>query len=215
MAKTNKEISLIISGIKKELGPTKPVVLHSNPFKTLVSTVLSARTKDETTFPASLRLFRKFHTPEKLSKAKLTEIEKLIFPVGFYKTKARHIKELSKILIEDYNSKVPKEFTELVKLPGVGRKTANIVLSLSFKIPAIAVDTHVHRISNRLGLVDTNKPEKTEQELMLILPKKYWLEINELLVKFGQQRCKPINPECHNCPILNYCDYGKTVFKSR
>jgi len=204
-----KNIHSIIKLLRKEIGLTKPAVLHSTPFKTLISTVLSARTKDSTTFPASKRLFKKFSTPLKLSKASVREVEKLIFPVGFYKTKAKHIIQASKILLSKFKGKVPKTIEGLTSLPGVGRKTANIVLAFSFKIPAIPVDTHVHRISNRLGIVKTKKPEETEKVLEKILPKKYWLEINELMVKFGQRKCFPRNPNCPECSLKKHCDFYK------
>ncbi|HIH33365.1 MAG TPA: endonuclease III [Candidatus Diapherotrites archaeon] len=198
--------------LRKEIGITKPAVLHPTPFKTLISTVLSARTKDSTTFPASVRLFKKFPNAKKLSKASVREVQKLIFPVGFYKTKAKRIIRISKILLQKFHGKVPKTLPELISLPGVGRKTANIVLAFSFRIPAIAVDTHVHRISNRLGIVEEKTPEKTEQALMKVLPKKYWLEINELMVKFGQRKCFPRSPNCFACSLQKHCGYYKNVF---
>lgn len=205
--KSRKEITAIIKGIKRQLGKTRPVVLFRGPFQTLIATVLSARTKDTTTYPAAKRLFAKFPNPKKLVKAKVKQIEQLIFPVGFYRTKARRIKQISKILIGKFNFKVPRTIYELTSLPGVGRKTANIVLAFSFKIPAIAVDVHVNRISNRIGLVKTKKPEQTENELEKILRKDEWLEINELMVKFGQRVCRPVGPKCENCRISKYCNY--------
>lgn len=206
-----KNIDLIIRLLRKEIGVTKPAVLHPNAFQTLIATVLSARTKDSTTFPASQRLFKKFPTIEKLSKASAQEVEKLIFPVGFYKTKAKRIIQIAIILKAKFNSKVPKTIKELTSLPGVGRKTANIVLAFSFRIPAIPVDTHVFRISNRLGLVREKTPEKTEKALEKVLSKKYWLEINELMVKFGQRKCFPRNPNCPECSLQKHCDYYEKV----
>ena len=207
-----KNINAIIRLLRKEIGVSKPIVLHSTHFQTLISTVLSARTKDSTTFPASKRLFTKFPTLENLSKASVQEVESLIFPVGFYKTKAKRVIQISKILREKFHSKVPKTLEELTSLPGVGRKTANIVLAFSFKIPAIPVDTHVFRISNRLGLVKEETPEKTEKALEKALPVKYWLEINELMVKFGQRKCFPRNPNCPACSLKKHCDYFKNNF---
>jgi endonuclease III len=157
-------------------------VFGSDPYKTLVSTILSARTKDEVTFEASKRLFKTAPHLEQLGKLEVKVVEKLIYPVGFYKTKAKHLHELSKLI-----HKVPKTREELMKLPGVGRKTANLVLNRAFGIPAIAVDTHVHRISNLLDWVHTKTPEQTEKELVKVLPKKYWPETNRLFVSIGRQ----------------------------
>jgi endonuclease III len=157
-------------------------VFGSDPYKTLVSTILSARTKDEVTLEASKRLFEVAPNLNQLGKLEIGTIEKLIYPVGFYKTKANHLHKLSGLI-----KTVPKTREELVKLPGVGRKTANLVLNRAFGIPAIAVDTHVHRISNLLGWVHTNSPEQTEKELTKVLPKKYWPETNKLLVSIGRQ----------------------------
>lgn len=157
-------------------------VYGSDPYKTLISTIMSARTNDDTTLKASKRLFRKAATLNKLGNLSETEIRKLIYPVGFYRTKAKHIKKLAGLI-----KKVPETREKLMELPGVGRKTANLVLNRAFKIPAIAVDTHVHRISNMLGWVHTKTPEKTETELTKILPKKYWPETNKLFVSIGRQ----------------------------
>ncbi len=157
-------------------------VFGKNPYKTLVSTLLSARTKDEVTLEASKRLFKRAKDLEVLKKLSEEEISKIIYPVGFYKTKARHLKKLSSLI-----KKVPKTREELIKLPGVGRKTANLVLNRAFGIPAIAVDTHVHRISNLLGWVKTKNPEETEKQLIKFLPKKYWSDTNRLFVSIGRQ----------------------------
>ncbi len=162
-------------------------VFGNNPYKTLVSTLMSSRTNDDTTIKAALRLFKKAPNINKLAKLKQKEIEKLIYPVGFYKTKAKHIKKLAEIIVKKYKGKMPSTREELTKIPGVGRKTANLVLNRAFGIPAIAVDTHVHRISNLLGWVKTKKPEETERELEKILPKKYWKDINRLFVSIGRQ----------------------------
>ncbi len=179
-----------------------------DPFKTLIATVISARTKDEVTIAASERLFKRYPTIKKLAGAKREEVSKLIYPAGFYKTKAPRIIEIAKTILDKHNGKVPNNINELTKLPGVGRKTANIVLAYAFGIPAIAVDTHVHRISNRIGLVKTKTPEKTEQELMKIVPKDIWVDVNWTLVRLGQTVCKPRKPECEVCPISDLCDYG-------
>lgn len=162
-------------------------VFGKNPYKTLISTLMSSRTNDDTTLKAALRLFKKAPNINKLAKLEQKEIEKLIYPVGFYKTKAKYIKKLSKILIKNYQGQVPSTREELIKLPGIGRKTANLVLNRAFGIPAIAVDTHVHRISNLLGWVKTKKPEETEKKLEEILPQKYWEDINRLFVSIGRQ----------------------------
>jgi len=162
-------------------------VFGSDPYKTLVSTVLSARTKDEVTLEASKRLFAKAPDLKSLSLLDQLEIRNLIYPVGFYKTKAKHLKELARTVLAKYGGKVPMTRSDLVSLPGVGVKTANLVLNRAFGIPAIAVDTHVHRISNLLGWVHTKTPEQTEKELVKILPKKYWSDMNKLFVSIGRQ----------------------------
>lgn len=159
----------------------------NDPLKTLVSTLLSSRTKDEVTFEASKRLFKKASNLKQLGKLETIEIQKLIYPVGFYKTKAKHLKSLERMISNNFNGKVPSSREELMKLPGVGRKTANLVLNRAYNIPAIAVDTHVHKISNLLGWVKTKTPEQTEKELDRILPKKYWSDMNRLFVSMGRQ----------------------------
>ena len=176
-----------------------------SPFTVLISTILSSRTKDEVTGIASERLFARAATPQKIAELDETEIARLIYPVGFYNTKARRIKEVCKILLEEYNSRVPSTIDELLKLPGVGRKTANLVIALGFNKPGICVDTHVHRITNRWGLVHTKAPRETEQRLRQILPRHYWIEFNTLLVGFGQNICKPISPLCSRCPLDTSC----------
>ncbi|MFX1393750.1 MAG: endonuclease III domain-containing protein [Promethearchaeota archaeon] len=176
-----------------------------DPFKILISTILSARTKDTNTRAVTEKLFAKYNTPQLIADADLEDLEELIKSSGFYKVKAARIKEVSKIIHEQYDNIVPKGFKELINLPGVGSKTANCVLVYAFQIPAIPVDTHVHRISNRLGWVKTNKPESTEKELKKIIPKELWLKLNRLFVKFGQEICVPINPKHNICPIENFC----------
>jgi endonuclease-3 len=163
-----------------------PLEIYKDKYKILVSTILSARTKDETTLEASERLFKKAPNLQKLNSLETKEIEKLIYPVGFYKTKAKHLKELSRIILEKHKGEIPQKRSDLVKLPGVGRKTANLVLNRAFKKPAIAVDTHVHKISNLLGWVKTKTPQETEEKLVKIIPKKYWKDVNRLFVSVGR-----------------------------
>jgi len=178
---------------------------EKDPFKVLVSTILSLRTKDEVTARASEKLFRVVKSPRDLLELSEEEIEKLIYPVGFYRRKARNLKEIAKILIEKYNGKVPDTIDELLKLPGVGRKTANLVVTLGFGKPGICVDTHVHRIMNRIGYVKTKTPKETEFALREKLPKEFWIEINDLLVSLGQNVCHPTSPKCSQCPISKLC----------
>lgn len=181
------------------------------PFSILIGTILSARTRDENTTKIVKLLFSKYKNPKQLANAKLKDVEKIIKPIGFYHVKAKRIIDVAKIIDSKYNGKVPQNLEELVDLPGVGRKTANCVLVYAFDKPAIPVDIHVHRISNRLGLVKTKTPEETEVELMKKIPKKYWLEINDTFVMYGQNICKPITPLCDVCKIKSYCDYYKTT----
>ena len=176
-----------------------------DPFKILISTILSARTKDANTKEATETLFAKFNTPKMIAEAKVEDLEPLIYKSGFYKVKAARIKEVSRIIDVDYNGDVPKDYDELMNLPGVGSKTANCVLVYAFNIPAIPVDTHVHRISNRLGWVKTKTPVNTEKALKKVVPRELWLKLNRSLVKFGQQICIPINPKHDKCPIKEIC----------
>lgn len=180
--------------------------IEKTPFTTLISCLLSLRTKDEVTAKASYRLFKKSSTPKDMLKLTEEEIQKLIYPVGFYKTKAKRIKEISKTLLEKYDGNVPNDFEELLKLKGVGRKTANIVMVYGYKKHGfLPIDTHCHRIPNRLGWIKTKTPEETEIALKKMLPKKYWDDFNNLFVKFGQIICVPISPFCSKCPINKYC----------
>ncbi len=176
-----------------------------DPFKILISTILSARTRDANTRIATDRLFSKYRTPKSIAEADVEEIEQLIKSSGFYKVKASRIIEVSKQLIEKYNSKVPDQYEDLVNLPGVGSKTANCVLVYAFKVPAIPVDTHVHRISNRLRWVKSKSPLQTEKALKEKIPKELWLQLNRLFVTFGQQICLPIRPKCDTCIIAETC----------
>ena len=185
---------------------------YESPFRVLVSCILSLRTQDSTTAKASHRLFAVADTPQAMAKLSANKIEKLIYPVGFYKTKAKDILAICRTLIDQYGGKVPDEIDELLKFKGVGRKTANLVVTLGYKKPGICVDTHVHRISNRWGYIKTKTPEKTETALRAKLPKQYWIEYNDLLVSFGQHLCRPISPVCSQCPVKKYCrQIGVTV----
>lgn len=177
----------------------------NDPFKVLISTILSLRTKDQTTIKVAKNLFKKIKTFQDLNQISQSELETLIHSCGFYKTKAKSLKNISKEILEKYNNTVPNEINTLLKLPGVGRKTANLVISLGFQKPAICVDVHVHRISNRIGYTKTKTPEQTEHELRKSLPKTYWNKYNQLLVSLGQTICKPQNPNCQTCPIKKYC----------
>ncbi|MEN6592213.1 MAG: endonuclease III [Methanobacterium sp.] len=178
-----------------------------HPFRVLIRTILSQRTRDENTDHASALLFSKFRTPEEIAQADIEDIEKLIVSAGFYHVKAARIKKVSQILLDEFEGKVPNTIEELLTLPGVGRKTANCVLVYGFKKPAICVDVHVHRISNRIGLVETRTPEQTEDELKKLVPRKYWLEINDLMVQFGQTICRPVNPLHDICSVSDLCKF--------
>lgn len=179
--------------------------ISKNPFKILISTMLSLRTKDNVTHTATEKLFNEADTPKKILKLKVGEIEKLIYPVGFYKTKAKNIKDACNLINTKYNNKVPDSIEELLKIKGVGRKTANLVITLGYDKAGICVDTHVHRITNRIGYVNTKNPTKTEFALRKKLPKEYWRELNDLLVVYGQNLCRPISPFCSKCKISIYC----------
>jgi len=181
------------------------VSTRKDPFITLISCLLSLRTRDEVTARASERLFALAKTPEEMLNLKKEEIAAAIYPVGFYKRKAEQISDICRVLVEKYDSHVPDNLEELLKLRGVGRKTANIVITMGYNKPGIAVDTHVHRISNRLGLVSTKSPNQTEFALRKTLPKQYWIVFNDLLVMHGKTICTPISPKCSICPITEYC----------
>jgi len=176
-----------------------------NPFKVLISTILSARAKDSQTERVSKFLFKIADTPQKLSKLDHDTLCKILYSIGFYRTKAKRIKEASKFLLENYNGKVPKTREELIKIPGVGRKVANIVLAECFNLSVIAVDVHQHRIPNRMGLIRTKNPLETEKELMEIYPKKEWNKLNRCFVVHGQNICLPISPKCSLCKVETYC----------
>ncbi len=199
------------------IGPPRMTALNElheaeteGPFSILIGTILSARTKDENTTKVVKKLFSRYKTPQALAKAKVRDVERLIKSIGFYHVKTKRIIQVASIIDSQYKGKVPENFEKLIELPGVGRKTANCVLVYAFDTPAIPVDTHVHRISNRLGLVDTKMPEETEMELRKKIPKKYWLQINDTFVMFGQNICKPISPMCDICKIKTKCNYYKS-----
>ncbi len=185
-----------------------------DPLQILIGTILSARTRDENTTVAVRNLFMKYKTAKQLADANPKHIEKLIKPAGFYRVKAKRIKDVANMLIEEYAGRVPNNIDELLSLPGVGRKTANCVLVYAFNKPAVPVDTHVHRISNRLGLVETKTPEQTELELTSKIDKKYWTKINDTFVMFGQNICRPVGPLCEPCLLKRSCKYYKQVKSS-
>lgn len=185
--KPSVEVEKVLSIFQKNYKQIPLIPVSTTPFQTLVAVMLSARTRDETTARVCQRLFKVAPTPQKLAQLESSEIENFIYPVGFYKTKARHLKQLAQGVVERFGGEIPKTIEGLTSLPGVGRKTANIVLARAFNIPAIGVDTHVHRVANVLGWVKTKNPEQTERELMKILPKKHWVDVNNLLVSIGQQ----------------------------
>ncbi|MCP2519274.1 endonuclease III [SCandidatus Aminicenantes bacterium Aminicenantia_JdfR_composite] len=199
-----RKVESIIAILKSHYKPFE--FSSRDPFKVLITTILSQRTRDENTALASKRFFEVVRSPEDVLKLDPKIIEETIKPSGFYKVKAKRIIEISKQLVNNYGSKVPFKKEELLKFKGVGRKTANAVSAFAFNKPAIVVDTHVHRISNRLGLINSKNPEQTEYELSKIVPKKYWILINKLFVIHGQKICRPINPKCSECKITNFCD---------
>lgn len=207
---TSHEIGVVFSLLAQHHRPTMLEQLKGYAhFQLLVATLLSSRTKDSTTIPVVKKLFQKYPTPQHFVKAKLHSLQQELYGIGFYKVKARHVKELSKIVVEKYSGRIPDTFEELTSLPGVGRKTAHCVLSYAFHKPAIGVDVHVHRISNRLGWVKTDTPEETEEALKKIIPKKLWIKVNMLLVDHGQRICLPRKPKCEACPINRYCALGQ------
>lgn len=182
-----------------------------DPYRVLIRTILSQRTRDENTDQASTLLFSKYQTINEIAEADVEDLEQLVHRAGFYHVKAGRIKEVSQILLDEYDGIVPDDVDELLTLPGVGRKTANCVLVYGFEKPAVCVDVHVHRISNRLGLVKTQYPEQTEVELMKVVPRYYWIELNDLLVQFGQTICRPVSPLHDDCPISEWCDYYRDI----
>ena len=204
-------IGRVIARLKREAPTWRPTAIADvtersrDPFKVLIACLLSLRTKDETTGPASERLFALADTPETMLRLRPRQIERAIFPVGFYRTKARVILGVCRDLIERFESQVPPSIDALLTLKGVGRKTANLVVTQAFNKPGICVDVHVHRISNRLGYVKTRNPEETEMALRAKLPRRYWIGYNDLLVSFGQNICLPVSPRCSACPVRPSC----------
>lgn len=205
MTDIDKIVSLLKDAKQPQSEFVKLMDSFKNPYLVLIACILSLRTNDKTTYPATLRMLELAKTPKEMKNVNQEELSKAIYPVGFYENKARQIIELSKTIDEELNGQVPDEIEDLIKFKGVGRKTANLVLSLGFNKPAICVDVHVHRIFNRLGYIKTKTPEETEFALREKLPQKYWIDINTLLVTHGQNVCKPIKPKCSECPIARYC----------
>lgn len=208
MRKKNK-VEKIIEILEQEFPNAKIRLNHSNPFELLVATILSAQCTDERVNLVTSELFKKYRTPFDFANLKNEELERLIYSTGYYKSKAKHIIESSKLIIEKFNGNVPDTMESLLQLPGVGRKTANVILSHSFSKPGIVVDTHVIRITNRLGLVDTKDPKKIEFQLMKIVPKDKWVVFTHLLISHGRKYCISRRPKCDQCPINGYCNYFK------
>jgi endonuclease-3 len=206
---TGKRVGEILDILTATYG-TRPWNWHTRqtPFQVLIGTVLSQRTRDEKTDEAAKALFSSYPSPETLASAPVEEIAKLIKPANYYNTKALRLKEISQILLEKHSGNTPDTIAELMRLPGVGRKTAACVMVYGFGKQALPVDTHVHRISNRIGLIKTQTPEESEEELWKVIPEKYIMVYNELLVKHGQNICRPISPLCPKCPIVELCEYG-------
>jgi len=210
-------MGIIIRKMEQALNREKPPRLtalrglqieeHGNPFKILIGTILSARTRDENTTKVVKKLFARFKTPEDLAAADIDEIKKIIHSIGFYNVKADRIKQVSQVLVSRFEGRVPSEIDNLLELPGVGRKTANCVLVYAFDKPAIPVDVHVHRISNRLGLVDTKIPEQTELELSKLVDRRLWVKVNNMFVIYGQNICLPLKPNCKACDLKKMCRY--------
>ena len=204
-AKLNNSDNLVRLTALKELQMEE----DNDPFKILIGTILSARSRDENTSKIVRKLFQKYKNARELANADLNDIKSIIHSIGFYNTKAERIKQVSKIIVEKFHGIVPNEVEDLLELPGVGRKTANCVLVYAFNKPAIPVDIHVHRISNRIGIVKTQNPKKTEEELIKIIDRKYWLILNNTFVKYGQNICLPIRPKCEICSLKDICNYYK------
>ena len=202
-------IDKIVNSLKNANQPRSDFVKlmenFKDPYLVLIGCILSLRTNDRTTYPATLRMLELAKTPNRMKNVSVEDLKNAIYPVGFYENKAKQIIEFSRIIDEEFNGIVPNTIEDLIKFKGVGRKTANLVLAKGYGIPAICVDVHVHRIFNRLGYVKTKTPEETEFALREKLPQKYWLDINTLMVTHGQNVCKPLKPDCKNCPISEFC----------
>jgi endonuclease III len=214
---TKLPMKIILRKMEQALNRKKPprltalrglqIAEQGNPFKILIGTILSARTRDENTTKVVSKLFARFKTPQDLAAADIDEIKKIIHSIGFYNVKADRIKQVSKVLVTRFAGQVPCEIDKLLELPGVGRKTANCVLVYAFDMPAIPVDVHVHRISNRLGLVDTRLPEQTERELTRLTDRRLWAKVNNMFVVYGQNICLPVKPNCKACDLKKMCRY--------
>lgn len=208
---TNKDIDQVMELLGQHFNRVQTPIVDliqvqgGSPFKILVATILSARTKDETTSRVVGELFERISVPDDLDKISAEELDRIIFQVGFHNTKTKHLKELPQVLREKFGGEIPSEIDDLIQLPGVGRKTANLVRTVAFSLPAICVDVHVHRICNRWGYIKTKNPLETEMALRKKLPSKHWLNINSYVVAFGQSLCKPRKPDCNICPIYQYC----------
>jgi len=215
-ARIHEAMAILTEAVRQWQTPAVTIVSQreGDPFKVLISCLLSLRTQDRTTAAASARLFSLAGTPAAMVELPVETVAHAIYPVGFYRTKAVRIGEICRTLLDHYGGYVPDELDELLKLKGVGRKTANLVVTLGFGKPGICVDTHVHRICNRWGYVRTKTPEQTEFALRAKLPAEYWLVINDLLVTFGQNQCHPVSPRCSTCPLRHLCDRVGVV-KSR
>lgn len=207
MDRIDQIFNILEKEVKKYQVPVVDLikVQTGSPFKILIATLLSARTNDRTTADVCSRLFEKIHKVDDFKKYTVKEIEDMIFPIGFYKNKAKFLSQMPDALNNNFQGIIPRTIDELVTLPGVGRKTANLVLAQAFEIPAICVDVHVHRILNRIDYVRTKTPYETEMRLRKKLPKKYWLSVNTVFVMFGQHLCRPVSPKCNTCPIENLC----------
>jgi endonuclease III len=211
MKRFSPDIGKVYAILKKEFGKNRVPVVEliemqtKDPFKILLATILSARTKDATTAAAATRLFQHVKNLSDLELLSIRELERLIFPVGFYHEKAKHLKQLPEILVKLFAGGIPSTVEELTQLPGVGRKTANLVVAVAFNKPAVCVDVHVHRLFNRLGFLVSRTPLETEMTLRKTLPEKYWTTFNSYFVSFGQHTCFPLNPHCDRCPVFIYC----------
>lgn len=204
---THSQIDSLLKKLLKKQGSTMLGRMSKkyDPFKVLISTILSARAKDEVTEVISKELFKKYPTAQKLAKAKQNDVIKIIRKIGFYNNKSKNIINAAKMIVSDFKGRVPDDMKRLTQLPGVGRKVANCVLVYSFKQPALPIDTHCHRIPNRLGWVNTKTPEETEIELEKVIPRKHWLTFNDTMVSHGKTICTPISPKCSECPVIKQC----------
>ena len=216
-----RKVELVLSGLgRRYLGQdplagegtalSKITAETEDPFQVLIGTILSQRTRDEMTEIASRRLFAKYDTPQALARADVRDVQRRIKPVGFYRQKARKLREVSRVLLDRHGGKVPSTYEELIELPQVGPKTANCVLVYGYGLQALPIDTHCHRIPNRLGLIRTKTPEQTERALARIIPREYWVNVNEWFVRFGKGVCKPIGPRCGECGFTSFCVYYRT-----